>query len=104
MAKGVSLRLHFNRQSGICVYCHHPMTLEKHQMNTATRDHIIPRAAEGPTVPFNIVISCYRCNQIKGSMSLSDFFSTYHPYQFPPAYGPISGSNAWKISNIKYTA
>lgn len=104
MAKGSSLKICFNRQSGICAYCHHPMTLEKNQMNSVTRDHIVPRSADGPTSRFNIVAACYRCNQIKGSMPLCEFISSYRPHEFPVPKGPVSGNNVRLISNLGYAA
>lgn len=100
MANVSSLRLYFNRQSGMCIYCHHTMTLEKDRMNSVTKDHIVPRSVGGLTTSFNTVASCYRCNQIKASLSLSDFFSSYSPHKFPVARGPAKGSNAWRVSNI----
>lgn len=100
MSKSARLRLSFNRQSGICTYCHHPMTLEKDRMNSATMDHVIPRAVGGTSASFNLVVACYRCNQIKGAMSLSDFFSSFRPHRFPETNGSVRENNAWKMSNI----
>ena len=59
----------FNEQSGLCYYCKMPMTLDLGHWNTATKDHVVPRSAGGPTQNWNLVASCYFDNQRKGSLS-----------------------------------
>ena len=44
-----------------CQYCGAKVT-----RRSAQYDHVIPRAQGGTTVWRNIVISCHRCNQLKG--------------------------------------
>lgn len=57
----------FNLQGGLCHYCGCRMTLFIGRRNTATRDHVIPRSAGGPTQMWNLVAACHDCNQAKGS-------------------------------------
>lgn len=55
-------RLLFRRDNNICLYCG-----ERFSSNVLTRDHVIPRAHNGPDVWTNVVTACKRCNSSKGA-------------------------------------
>lgn len=57
-----------------CVYCATPLEPE-----TATLDHVYPRAHGGTNVPGNLVASCVRCNRLKGDLLPQEFFLR-HPW------------------------
>lgn len=57
----------FTRDSWHCQYCNKIVT-----QNSATIDHVIPRAIGGKTTWQNCVTSCTKCNTKKGSKSLSE--------------------------------
>lgn len=51
----------FARDDGRCQYCG-----KRHPMSELSLDHIIPRAAGGPTTWENVVCACTGCNKRKG--------------------------------------
>ena len=55
-----------------CVYCGDRLALE-----TATLDHVYPRAKGGPNLPGNLVPACVPCNQMKADMLPFEFFARY---------------------------
>ena len=55
-----------------CVYCGDRLELE-----SATLDHVYPRAKGGPNLPGNLVPACVPCNQMKADMLPFDFFARY---------------------------
>ena len=57
-----------------CVYCATPLALD-----TATLDHVHPRARGGTANPGNLVTACRRCNQLKGDLLPTEFFLR-HPW------------------------
>jgi 5-methylcytosine-specific restriction endonuclease McrA len=57
-----------------CVYCATPLELE-----SATLDHVMPRAHGGPHVAGNVVVACGRCNRLKADMLPAEFFLR-HPW------------------------
>lgn len=61
----------FNEQAGLCVYCDCCMTLELGYDNTATVDHVVPKALGGQKTKQNEVAACHACNNIKGSIDIS---------------------------------
>jgi 5-methylcytosine-specific restriction endonuclease McrA len=54
-----AIKEHFNCQ---CVYCG-----ETYELNELTLDHVIPRFNGGQTITRNLVPSCRKCNQNKGT-------------------------------------
>jgi uncharacterized protein (TIGR02646 family) len=58
----------YDKQDGLCAYC-----LEKIKFEDATIDHVIPKSKlrrkkyQYMFLPENLVISCHKCNQNKGS-------------------------------------
>lgn len=57
-----------------CVYCATPLCLE-----SATLDHVVPRAHGGPHVAGNVVAACGRCNRLKADLLPTEFFLR-HPW------------------------
>jgi 5-methylcytosine-specific restriction endonuclease McrA len=55
-----------------CVYCATCLEPE-----SATLDHVYPRAKGGPHVAGNVVVSCAPCNRKKADMLPSEFFLRY---------------------------
>jgi hypothetical protein len=52
----------FRRDRNMCMYCGNNFS-----PNVLTRDHVIPRAQNGPDRWNNVVASCTRCNSFKGA-------------------------------------
>ena len=70
------------RHDGRCFYCDSavdptapPGSLRKSKPSrlAPTRDHLIPRSRGGKGKPNNKVLACYRCNNLKGDMSVAEF-------------------------------
>jgi 5-methylcytosine-specific restriction endonuclease McrA len=57
-----------------CVYCAVELAPE-----SATLDHVYPRARGGPDVAGNVVAACLRCNRMKADLLPSEFFLR-HPW------------------------
>ncbi|HZF68660.1 MAG TPA: HNH endonuclease [Gemmatirosa sp.] len=57
-----------------CAYCATPLCLE-----SATLDHVVPRAHGGPHVAGNVVAACGRCNRLKADLLPAEFFLK-HPW------------------------
>ena len=57
----------FRRDRCTCAYCGHTFSEGK-----LTRDHIVPRALNGPDVWMNVVTACGPCNQRKDDKTLKE--------------------------------
>jgi CRISPR/Cas system Type II protein with McrA/HNH and RuvC-like nuclease domain len=57
-------KLVWERDGGYCFYCN-----AKLGWNNKTVDHVIPRSKGGSNRAWNIVLSCFGCNQSKGDSS-----------------------------------
>jgi 5-methylcytosine-specific restriction endonuclease McrA len=55
-----------------CVYCAVALCPD-----SATLDHVYPRAKGGPNVPGNLVSACAPCNRRKADMLPNEFFLRY---------------------------
>jgi 5-methylcytosine-specific restriction endonuclease McrA len=55
-----------------CVYCAIALCAQ-----SATLDHVYPRAKGGPHVPGNVVAACGACNRMKADMLPAEFFMRY---------------------------
>jgi 5-methylcytosine-specific restriction endonuclease McrA len=66
-----------------CVYCGTGLGLEN-----ATLDHVIPLSRGGTHAPGNLVSACQSCNQRKGSLLPTEFFSRY----------PVAGENFMRFA------
>jgi 5-methylcytosine-specific restriction endonuclease McrA len=60
-----------DKTNGKCIYCGMVLTVE-----SMTTDHIIPISHGGDNGLDNLVPSCLRCNNLKGSMTFDEFNST----------------------------
>jgi 5-methylcytosine-specific restriction endonuclease McrA len=56
-----AIKEHFNCQ---CVYCG-----ETYELHELTLDHVRPRCYGGEDLTSNLVSSCWKCNQAKGSQN-----------------------------------
>jgi CRISPR/Cas system Type II protein with McrA/HNH and RuvC-like nuclease domain len=60
-----------------CAYCDKELNKD-----TATIDHILPKFKGGHNVKSNMICSCSKCNRLKGSNHLEDWYNpTYKFYQ-----------------------
>ena len=55
-----------HREDHRCIYCNR-------KPSRFTLDHIIPRSANGPTNPGNLVSACERCNKAKGNRPVEEY-------------------------------
>ena len=68
-----SLAKLFIKSGGECYYCRRRMTLRQGRAHSVTRDHVVPRSANGPNVRCNVVGACWRCNCLKSGMLEDEF-------------------------------
>lgn len=64
-------------QNQQCIYCNNKMSANHHDRdadNHATKEHILPRSEGGGNELFNIVLACRKCNNARGSNTLSPEF------------------------------
>jgi 5-methylcytosine-specific restriction endonuclease McrA len=69
----IALRLGWScAYCGVQTVCHvcHPQSADK--ADTATIDHVKPRASDGPNTVNNIVLACRECNTLKASHELPE--------------------------------
>jgi 5-methylcytosine-specific restriction endonuclease McrA len=66
---------YFVEQKGLCAYCFNKMTLKLGEPNTASIDHVIPRAVGGLSDKFNEVAACVTCNNQKANKPLRVFLA-----------------------------
>ncbi len=59
----------YNRQEGLCAYCHAPLNGVYHI------DHIQPLSRGGSNWPENLACACAYCNQSKGAKTLDEWLS-----------------------------
>ena len=55
-----------HRDNSTCRYC-------GKKAKPVELDHVIPRSLSGPNTPWNIVVSCHKCNQRKGNQTIAEF-------------------------------
>ena len=55
-----------HRDNSTCRYC-------GKKAKPVELDHVVPRSLSGPNTPWNLVVSCHKCNQRKGNKSLAEF-------------------------------
>lgn len=66
-------------QKYICCYCEHRMFRHRHRpgyptpRDAITKDHLIPRVYDGPTIQENLVAACCQCNNLRGEMDAAAF-------------------------------
>lgn len=59
----ITLRQLYKLYKGTCQYC-----LCKIPYSQATKDHIYPRSAGGPTISYNLILACKKCNGMKADV------------------------------------
>jgi hypothetical protein len=59
-----------------CCFCGDDLTLDG-----STLEHIIPRSKGGTLRRSNCELSCYVCNQLRGSMAYTEFWKRMAPYR-----------------------
>jgi 5-methylcytosine-specific restriction endonuclease McrA len=59
-----------------CFYCKGALAAREGCSNSATRDHVVPRSRGGGGGE-NVVVACWRCNQVKGDMTAEEFRAMY---------------------------
>ena len=73
------------RDEGLCQYCEKKMSLSE-----STIDHVIPKSKGGSHTWENVVISCRKCNQKKGSKLPKECGMTPRKNpKLPPTYVPF---------------
>lgn len=83
MSRGQEKKYHMSvlmeREGGKCFYCDVDVVLSYKEfggatdLNTATRDHIIPESKGGKTNLDNLVLACAQCNQQRKTMPADQF-------------------------------
>jgi hypothetical protein len=69
------MRVLWERQSGICFWCGHPMSHAPKDANgvdpddKATIDHLIPQSAGGSDDVENLVLACDSCNNLRSKFN-----------------------------------
>ena len=54
----------------VCYLCGHQIK----KQSEVSQDHCVARSLGGPTIEANLVVSHSRCNSLKGSMTLQQWF------------------------------
>lgn len=62
----------FKRDNGMCHYCSAPVYYKNCGLSPAgrrqaTKDHVFPKSMGGPNAVHNYVLSCYECNNDRGT-------------------------------------
>ena len=60
-----------------CHYCGVRTRSKMGWRNSATRDHRVPLSRGGADAGANVVLACWRCNQVKGHMTEEEFRAVY---------------------------
>lgn len=58
----------YNRDNKECYFCKRPL-----EFNQTTLDHYLPKSKKGTMDVFNLVISCKKCNKLKGNKIPEDY-------------------------------
>ena len=66
-------------QNWKCCWCGVQCVPESNQSNSATIEHIQPRSLGGADDPENYAMSCSRCNNKRGTLSVEDFMNNKFP-------------------------
>ena len=54
----------------VCYLCNKPIT----KQNEVSQDHCLAKSQGGLTIEANLIVSHVRCNNLKGSMTLQQWF------------------------------
>ena len=86
----------FRRDNFTCRYCSNdkvPMTV----------DHVVLWEEMGPSVPMNLITSCKKCNNARGSMQYEDWLrSPYYLKNVPLITVDVLAANARVVADIPY--
>ena len=63
-----------SQSGGRCFYC-------GKVSGRLEQDHVIPVSQGGSSLPFNFVVACHSCNEVKGAMSAWEFLAEPTPAQ-----------------------
>mgnify|MGYP000956701768 CR=1 FL=1 len=88
----------FKKHNGRCVYCG----------NKAEEvEHVIPKSKGGTDSPYNLVIACRKCNELKGKLSLKEFgklmnkdFSHLEPKELPKHAAIVQSARNYMFQEI----
>lgn len=88
----------FKKYNGQCVYCG----------NKATEiEHVIPKSKGGTDSPYNLVIACRKCNELKSKLSLKEFgklvgkdFSYLEPQELPKHAAIVQSARNYMFQEI----
>lgn len=58
-----------------CCWCFRPMSCQPGQTDSATIEHILPRSQGGKNSWDNLATSCYRCDNLRGTMGVQEFMA-----------------------------
>lgn len=72
------VRLITAREHARCIYCR--------RRGASTLDHVIPRHEKGSNEPNNLVLSCSRCNSLRGACPLKYWVQWCEDLGFGPAH------------------
>ena len=61
------------RDGATCVWCSRPVEIGGKTEQRATLDHIVPRSVCRSDHLDVLVLSCFKCNNARGSMSINEF-------------------------------
>jgi hypothetical protein len=64
-------------------------------MNSATLDHVVPASLGGDDEDWNLVMTCYRCNQERAHLCWMGF--EYHARRFGPDARPVDEKQPVRI-------
>lgn len=53
------------RQDWCCYWCNQLCCEDLGYMNSATIEHVVPKCLDGPNDAWNLVMACYRCNNLR---------------------------------------
>lgn len=82
-----------------CHYCGIRTRSKMGWRNSATRDHRVPLSRGGSDTSENIVLACWRCNQVKADMTESEFRAAFRtPADIP--HGPKTPNRGWRPSRL----
>lgn len=79
------------RDAGRCYWCgcrvEPPENNNGHQtVNTATREHLIPKTRGGGNLSENLVLACFGCNNLKDDMTGEEFIHLLKTGELHPDY------------------
>jgi 5-methylcytosine-specific restriction endonuclease McrA len=97
--RGTSLKHIYKVYKGTCQYC-----LQNIAIDDATKDHVYPKSKGGANASSNLVLSCKRCNAIKGDIfpyfdknGNEPKIKSLLPFHHHTLFGPKNVREEWKF-------